>query len=110
MPNLGDHLKSPRGLYTHHGIYIGNDSVIHYSGLSDGIQSGPVEEVSLKEFCAGSSYEVVRHDNRKYSREESVERAKSRIGENAYSVTGNNCEHFVNWCIDGDHKSSQVDT
>lgn len=110
MPDLGDHLKSSRGLYAHHGIYIGDDSVIHYSGLSDGIQSGPVEEVSLKEFCAGNSYDVVCHDNRKYSREDSVERAKRRIGENAYSVTGNNCEHFVNWCIDGNHKSGQVDT
>lgn len=110
MPNLGDHLKSPRGLYTHHGIYVGNDSVIHYSGMSDGIQSGPVEEVSLKEFCGGNSFDVVRHDYYKYSREDSVERARRRLGENAYSVTGNNCEHFVNWCIEGDHKSGQVDT
>ena len=108
-PKIGDHLKSSRGLYTHHGIYVGNGRVIHYSGLANGLQSGPIEEVSLEEFSAGYGYEIVEHPNRKFSREESVRRAKSRIGEDAYSVTGNNCEHFVNWCIDGDHKSEQVD-
>lgn len=109
MPKIGDHLKSSRGVYTHHGIYVGNGRVIHYSGLSDGIQSGPIEEVSLDSFCSGYGYEIVNHEKRKYSREESVNRARSRLGENAYSVAGNNCEHFVNWCIDGDHTSSQVD-
>lgn len=109
MPKNGDHLKSSRGIYTHHGIYIGGHRVIHYSGLSDGIQSGPIEEVSLHEFCSGNDYDVVEHDERKYKRKECVDRAKKRLGEDAYSVSGNNCEHFVNWCINGDHKSSQVD-
>ena len=109
MPKKGDHLKSSRGIYTHHGIYVGDGRVIHYAGLSGGMQSGPIEEVSLESFCSGYGYEIVNHENRKYTREQSVSRARSRLGENAYSVTGNNCEHFVNWCIDGDHKSSQVD-
>lgn len=109
MPNLGDHLISSRGFYKHHGIYSGKDLVIHYSGLADGMQAGPVEEVSLEEFCSDKGYDVVSHKNRKYSGQESVNRARRRLGEDAYSVTGNNCEHFVNWCIDGDHKSSQVD-
>lgn len=109
MPRIGDHLKSSRGLYTHHGIYTGVNRVIHYSGLSDGMQSGPIEQVSLEEFCAGNDYVVVPHNKREYQRAESVRRAESRLGEDAYSVTGNNCEHFVNWCIDGDHTSAQVD-
>lgn len=110
MPKIGDHLKISKALYSHHGIYAGDNTVIHYSGLSDGIQTGPIEEISFSRFSAENEYTVVDHDNRKYSREESVLRAQGRLGENAYSVTGNNCEHFVNWCIDGDHKSSQVDT
>ncbi len=109
MPKIGDHLKSSRGIYTHHGLYVGDGRVIHYSGLSDGMQSGPIEEVSLATFCAGYDYEIVKHENRKYTREQSVNRARSRLGENAYSLTGNNCEHFVNWCIEGDHQSNQVD-
>lgn len=109
MPKIGDHLKSSRGFYTHHGIYIGEYSVIHYSGLSDGMQAGPIEEISLDGFCAGNGYDVVTHDNREYSREDSVNRAQSRLEEDAFSVTGNNCEHFVNWCIEGDHRSGQID-
>jgi cell wall-associated NlpC family hydrolase len=32
-PSLGAHLFASRGIYTHHGIYIGDDQVIYYSGL-----------------------------------------------------------------------------
>lgn len=109
MPQIGDHLKSSRGFYSHHGLYVGDEVVVHYSGLSDGIQSGPIEEVSLKEFCNGKGFEVIPHADRRYSRAESAKRARTRLGEEAYSVTGNNCEHFVNWCIDGNHTSGQVD-
>lgn len=73
------------------------------------VGSGLIEEISLAKFCAGNSYDIVPHDDRKYSRKESVCRARKRLSEDTYSVTGNNCEHFVNWCIEGDHKSTQVD-
>ncbi len=109
MLKLADHLKSSRNFYSHHGIYVGDNRVIHYSGLAKGSESEIIEEVCLEEFCNGNGYEIIDHPNRKYSREESVERARSRLGEDAYSVFANNCEHFVNWCIDGDHKSSQTD-
>jgi hypothetical protein len=105
----GDHLVSDRGLYTHHGIYIGDNKVIHYSGLSDDIESGPIEIVDLEEFHKGNGYYVESHSNKKYSSEEIVRRAKSRLGEDSYSVTGNNCEHFVNWAIEDKHISKQVD-
>lgn len=44
-----------------------------------------------------------------YSPEETVERAKSRLGENKYSLVFNNCEHFAIWCKTGIHESRQVD-
>lgn len=31
-----------------------------------------------------------------------VSRAKSRLGEQEYSVVFNNCEHFATWCYNGD--------
>ena len=37
-----------------------------------------------------------------------MERAESRIGEHRYSLTGNNCEHFANWCATGVAISHQV--
>ncbi|WP_429195258.1 lecithin retinol acyltransferase family protein, partial [Aeromonas veronii] len=40
---------------------------------------------------------------------ESLARAHQRLGERAYNLQFNNCEHFVTWCIQGVHHSEQVD-
>jgi hypothetical protein len=108
IPTIGDHLISNRGLYCHHGIYSGNGKVIHYSGFSDGTQTGPVEEVSLEHFHKEHDYRVCDHLSREYNGVESIQRARLRIGENLYSLTDNNCEHFVNHCIEGQARSKQV--
>jgi len=105
----GKHLVVDKGFYTHHGIGIGNGLVIHYSGLADGLESGPICVVSLDEFSGGDPIKIKSHFGRKYSVTKVIERAKSRLGEDAYSIWGNNCEHFVEWCIDGKHQSNQVD-
>ena len=68
---IGDHLVSSRTGYTHHGIYVGNGLVIHYSGFADGINTGPVEETTLELFKACKGYSIKEHPNRKYSGEES---------------------------------------
>ena len=44
-----------------------------------------------------------------YSAEETVKRAKARIGETEYSLFFNNCEHFAIWCKTGIHESRQVE-
>ncbi len=43
-----------------------------------------------------------------YSPEETVERAKSQLGEGDYNLVFNNCEHFAVWCKTGVKESSQV--
>lgn len=43
-----------------------------------------------------------------YDKETSLERAKSKIGECAYNLIFNNCEHFSRWCAMGKHESIQV--
>lgn len=108
-PQLGSHLVSPRTGYTHHGIYAGNGKVIHYAGLGDGLHSGPVEQTTLAKFQGGRSYRVKKHKDASFNGKEAVERARSRIGENVYCLFSNNCEHFVTWCIEGDHASAQID-
>ena len=42
----GDHLVSPRPGFTHHGLYVGNNEVIHYAGYSSGEESGAVSAPS----------------------------------------------------------------
>ena len=46
---------------------------------------------------------------RLYSPEETVIRAKSRLGEKEYNILTNNCEHFAIWCKTGVSESTQVE-
>ena len=48
-------------------------------------------------------------DSKLYSPEETVARARSKIGEDEYNLILNNCEHFAIWCKTGVEKSEQVD-
>ena len=44
-----------------------------------------------------------------YSPEDTVNRARSRLGEHGYNLLLHNCEHFAVWCKTGVEKSEQVD-
>ena len=44
-----------------------------------------------------------------YSGDETVSRARSKLGQGGYNLAINNCEHFAVWCKTGVKKSSQVD-
>lgn len=43
-----------------------------------------------------------------YTPEETVQRARSRLGETEYNLALNNCEHFAIWCKTGVSESTQV--
>ena len=105
---IGDHLVSPRCGYAHHGLYIGNGNVIHYSGYAKIKSDGVIVITSLDEFSQNSTVRIRQHELRLFSREESVERAHTRLGEDWYNILLNNCEHFVTWCIHGLPISRQV--
>jgi hypothetical protein len=108
-PPSGAHLATPRNRYTHHGIYIGDGNVIHYAGFSRSLHAGPVEEVDVIEFAFGHPLHIVDHPQARYSAQQIVQRARSRLGERAFDLLNNNCEHFCNWCISGHHRSEQVE-
>ena len=104
----GDHLITSRGIYTHHGLYVGSGKVVHYAGLSQGFKKDGIELTGLDNFEQGSKSHIENHLVCLYNAEERVARARSKIGVNSYNVMFNNCEHFVNWCFDGYKSSSQV--
>lgn len=106
---LAAHLVTSRGLYTHHGIYVGNNEVIHYSGLSDGLNAGPIEVTSLLNFTGGRDLRIRSYRNPKFSGVEAAVRARLRLGEDDYDLHANNCEHFCTWVIMGEHESAQVE-
>ena len=107
-PPLASHLITPRALYTHHGIYVGNGRVIHYAGLASGWGRGPVEDVSLERFAHGHGIRI-RTDLRCFDPNAVVERARSRLGECSYRILTNNCEHFCAWALRGENRSLQVE-
>lgn len=117
----GDVLAVSRwgNLYEHYGVYIGQNQVIHFAGeLGDSElldDSAMVRKVSLYDFEQDSEYRIIAFPRESsisgyhlYSAEETVERAKSRLGEKGYGIFGNNCEHFAYWCKTGVKTSKQV--
>jgi hypothetical protein len=105
----GTHLVTSRRGYVHHGIYIGRGMVVHYAGFSRFLHSGPIEEVTMSRFSMGRAVRAIEYSEAKYSPQEIVLRARSRLGEKKYQVLRNNCEHFCNWCISGCSRSTQVE-
>jgi hypothetical protein len=107
-PPLGAQLVTPRHGYSHHGIYVGNGRVVHYAGLCESLQAGPVEEVSLERFAANRPVWIEYRPLPGFAAGQVVARARSRLGESRYRLLTNNCEHFCTWCRYGCPRSDQV--
>ena len=108
-PQPGSHVVSSRWVYMHHGIYVGDGNVVHYSGLARGSFRGRIEEVALAEFAGGRSLWTRNSDLPAFLPQEVIRRARSRVGENRYRVLRNNCEHFCEWCLRGESRSYQIE-
>ena len=99
----GAHVIARRFAYTHHGLYMGEGKVLEY------ILDGGVTIVTLQAFADKHEIYIREHQHPKYVGKAAVERGLTRLGENNYNLFTCNCEHFVNWCIDGVENSRQVD-
>ncbi|WP_439687117.1 lecithin retinol acyltransferase family protein [Cupriavidus oxalaticus] len=82
--------------------------VVHYAGYCHRKQRGPVEELPLAAFADGHDIVVLAPVAPRYSPTMSVQRARSRLGEDRYRLLTNNCEHFCMWCLYGEGRSLQV--
>jgi lecithin:retinol acyltransferase len=110
LPTRGAHLITPFLGYTHHGIYVGDGKVVHYGALMYDIIRKPVEEVTLEVFAEGRPVYEVTHAEAGFDVDEVIRRARTRLGEKRYRLLTNNCEHFVEWCMHGVHRSLEVET
>ena len=108
-PPLGAHLVTPRFAYAHHGVYVGSGAVVHYGGFPCHWRRGPVEEISLELFAYGHPVWVRPARPNGLPCAEIVRRARSRLGESRYRLISNNCEHLTEWCVNGEHRSPQVE-
>lgn len=78
----------------------------------------PTEEIPFAEFrkrfahpeTAKTLWDVLKISNyHLYTPEETVVRARERIGETRYNLFTNNCEHFAIWCKTGISESHQIE-
>ncbi|XP_076584929.1 lecithin retinol acyltransferase a [Chaetodon auriga] len=132
----GDLLEVPRSLFTHYGIYIGDNKVAHLIPdilpvLTDDkklissvitnkrlilgcmYRCATVRVDSVEDFAYGSSILVNRMDkmmkSQAFSNEDVAKRAEKLIGAIPYSLLWNNCEHFVTYCRYGCAASRQTE-
>ena len=113
-PMPGDVLSVNRGIYKHYGVYVGNDTVVHFSG-GEGFELSAkracIRKTSLENFRKNDEIQIETRCCESYSRKETVMRALGAVGteKGKYALTWNNCEHFANWCRYGEKHSSQVE-
>lgn len=107
VPVPGDHLRASRGLYSHHGIYVGHGYVVHFTGAKRDLAAATIRYDLVEAFRADGAVEIVEYV-KAHGVEMVLQRALSRIGESGYHLFANNCEHFARWCKTGEAFSEQV--
>ncbi|XP_051939868.1 lecithin retinol acyltransferase-like [Hippocampus zosterae] len=133
----GDLLEVPRTLFTHFGVYLGDDRVAHLipdilpaltddrrrltTVVSNGrliagclCRRATVRVDSLEDFAYGSRILVNRAEGaakgaKALPAEEVARRAEALLGGFPYSLLWNNCEHFVTHCRYGRAASRQTE-
>uniref|UniRef100_A0A3P9HY31 Lecithin retinol acyltransferase a n=1 Tax=Oryzias latipes TaxID=8090 RepID=A0A3P9HY31_ORYLA len=122
----GDLLEVPRTLFTHFGIYLGDNKVAHlipdilpvFTSNSRLLRSVITNDRlilvdSLEDFAYGSSILVNRADRMMQTQplpgERVAQRAERLLGDVQYSLLWNNCEHFVTFCRYGSATSRQTE-
>lgn len=123
----GDLLEIDRGAYCHWAVYIGNNEVVHVTGIDGPVAAKPGHSFSVSGVhfnkaevkkenvfkVLGSSKCKINNKkdgkNKCYTAKEIVERALSMIGPLKYNVLWSNCEHFAFWCRNGSAISDQAD-
>ena len=118
-PKRGDHIRVCRmdGLYYHHGIYVSDNEVIHFTGDDDDSvldwSKAHVISTGLARFLSGGEVEVKEYNDEEladlYPVEGIVNYARACLGDDGYNLIFNNCEHFANACTLGKYRSRQVE-
>lgn len=113
----GDIVRVYNGRFYHFGIYIGNETIVHFAGPDAETLTDPslavIRKDSLDHFAMGRPMEVreysFRERFRKFPPGKIIENALRHVGEAGYDIIYNNCEHFVNKCAFGIAFSTQIE-
>lgn len=108
----GDHIRVFRGSYWHHGIDIGNNQVIHFTGPKGKGSSDDIKlrKTSINDFSPTGIYFTVDYNEKCNSADETVRIAEVWLkSDPKYDVIVLNCEHFARICKTNEWESSQID-
>ena len=113
----GDMVRVKSGSFYHYAICVSENTVVQFGDSVVNPRVDPtsvcVYETEINDFLKGRFAEAADFDKKelkkKFSDKQIIENALSRIGEKGYHFLHNNCEHFANECVFGEHKSSQLD-
>jgi len=105
----GDHVYVRRRglLYSHHGIYAREGTVIHFKGEDKEKRDPAVMLTEIESFLNDGKLRR-RHFQERLPHSESLRIAQGHLSEKGYSLPFNNCEHFATYCATGKKKSKQV--
>ena len=97
--------------YLHHGIDIGDGTVVHARprDFRNPFGGGHVVRTSMADFTEGRPVRVCTEPAAAHSPGEIVARALAHVGRDGYHPVIDNCEHFATWCVTGRRASRQVD-
>ena len=107
--NIGDHVyvRRKKLLYSHHGIYSGEGTVIHFKGAVREKKDPVVIKTDLENFLNGGKLKR-RNYKRRLPHDATLRIAEDHISKKGYSLAFNNCEHFATYCATGKKRSAQV--
>ena len=107
--NIGDHIFVRRRglLYSHHGIYAGDRTVIHFKGLEQEKRNPEVIVTNIDDFLKSGKLRR-RNYHKRLTPSKTVTIARQHLSKKGYSLAFNNCEHFATYCVTGKKKSKQV--
>ncbi len=108
----GDHIMVKRmgGAYQHHGIDMGDGTVVHFSGEPLHQVEAKVCRVAMEAFLQGGQKRIVHYAEGVdvLPVEETLHLAEKHLDKTGYSLFRNNCEHFATYCKTGKKSSLQV--
>ncbi|MFM8413769.1 MAG: lecithin retinol acyltransferase family protein [Planctomycetota bacterium] len=114
---VGERLEVRRWLagsavaYWHHGIDMGDGTVVHARphDFRNPFGGGSVVRTSLAEFADGEVVRTTSGPAAAFPPEEVARRAAALVGRQGYCPVVANCEHFASWCATGESRSRQVE-
>ena len=118
--NIGDHIKVRRfgGIYSHHGVYIGESKVVHLTGgvkqgspvYLGGMGNASIQIDDIHVFENGDPSTIVTSlPDKNKNIPEFIQFVESKLNDDVpYNIIMNNCEHFANELCTNTKKSKQV--